>query len=209
MEQLKQFMGFVLMAVVVWLLGVLAESRGVTAATGASAFLLALGLACWIYGSFRNRIVSWISIAVILISGWLGFVQGKVTTAPGQTREFVDDKSGIAWQPFSPERLEDALRARQAVFIDFTADWCLNCKYNEKFVINTAAVRARLAEKKVVMLKADWTNGDPVITEWLKKFNRIGVPVYVIYAAPDEPPVVLPEILTQNILLQALSRIRS
>jgi len=69
-------------------------------------------------------------------------------------------------------------------------------------------VKAALAEKKVVMLKADWTNGDPTITEWLKKFNRIGVPVYVIYASPDEPPAVLPEILTQNILLQALSRVR-
>ena len=209
MERLKQFMGFILMAVAVWLLGVLAESHGVAAATGAIAFLLALGLACWIYGSFRGHAVSWLSIAVIVTAAWFVFIQGKVSAAPPASAQSAAQPGGIAWEPFTPARLEEALRARQAVFIDFTANWCLNCKYNEKFVIDTEPVRALIAEKKVLMLKADWTNGDPLITEWLKKFNRIGVPVYVIYTAPDEPPVVLPEILTQNILLQALSRVRS
>jgi thiol:disulfide interchange protein DsbD len=210
MERLKQLMGFVLMAVAVWLLGVLAESRGVTAASGAMAFLLAVGLACWVFGTVRNRALSWVSVVVILAGAWLIFVHGTVTAAPARSENAqTGTRDGIAWEKFSPQRIDDALRAGQPVFIDFTADWCLNCKYNEKFVINTDAVKSALAQKKVVMLKADWTNGDPAITEWLKKFNRIGVPVYVIYASPNEPPVVLPEILTQNILLQALARIRS
>jgi len=209
MERLKQFMGFILMAVAIWLLGVLAESRGVTAASGATAFLLALGLACWIYGMMKNRVISWILVMLIVAGAWLIFVHGTVTAAPARSEFQTDARDGIAWEKFSPERIDQALQAGQPVFIDFTADWCLNCKYNERFVINTDRVKAALAEKKVVMLKADWTNGDPAITEWLKKFNRIGVPVYVIYTSPDEPPAVLPEILTQNILLQALSRVRS
>jgi thiol:disulfide interchange protein DsbD len=206
MERLKQFMGFVLMAVAVWLIGVFAERNGVTAVL---AFLLALGLACWLFGTLKNRALSWVSVVVILAGAWLIFVHGKLSAAPAGAGELTSANDGIAWERFSPERLEEALRAGQPVFIDFTAEWCLNCKYNERFVINTDAVKKAFAEKKVVMLKADWTNGDPVITEWLKKFNRIGVPVYVIYASSNDAPVVLPEILTQNILLGALSRIRS
>ncbi|HEX5176364.1 MAG TPA: protein-disulfide reductase DsbD domain-containing protein, partial [Chthoniobacteraceae bacterium] len=105
MERLKQLMGFVLMAVAVWLLGVLAESRGVTAASGALAFLLALGLACWIFGTVRNRALSWISIVLILAGAWLMFVHGNITAAPVQSgKAQTGAVDGIAWEKFSPER---------------------------------------------------------------------------------------------------------
>ena len=67
------------------------------------------------------------------------------------------------------------------VFIDFTAQWCINCKANEAAVLNTAPVAAAFQEKHVLTLRADWTDFDPVITQWLKKFDRIGVPLYVLF----------------------------
>jgi thiol:disulfide interchange protein DsbD len=93
------------------------------------------------------------------------------------------------------------------VFIDFTADWCINCKYNERFVLNTPPVREAL--KTWATLKADWTRGDPQITQELKRFGRVAVPAYVIIPASGGAPEVLPEILTQQGLLEALERAKN
>jgi thiol:disulfide interchange protein DsbD len=194
MERVKQFMGFALLGVVVWLLGVYGESRGVTSLVSVICFLLALGLACWIFGAFRRSPLAYVAIVAVIAGAWWGFLAPK-------------KQSAIAWQPFTPERVAAAAQSGQPVFIDFTADWCLNCKYNEKFVIDTEPVRAAIRDKNLLMLQADWTDSDPVITEWLNKFGRVGVPLYVLYVPGSEEPVVMPELLTQNLLLKHFSAI--
>ena len=90
------------------------------------------------------------------------------------------------------------------MFIDFTADWCLNCKYNERFVLDTPPVREAL--RGFATLKADWTRGDARITAELKRLGRAGVPVYVVLPANGGAPEVLPELLTQGTVLEALER---
>jgi thiol:disulfide interchange protein len=95
------------------------------------------------------------------------------------------------------------------VFIDFTAEWCINCKTNEKLVLNTATVAKALKDKNVLTLKADWTDFDPEIGNWIKRFNRAGVPVYVLYRPGEEQPVLFPELLTQGIVLGELNKIAS
>ncbi len=211
MERIKQFMGFVLLAVVVWLLGVLGGSRGVDALVAVCAFLLLLGVACWVFGAIRQRIVGWPVVIAVIVSGWFLFLKSSLSAAPnaaGNAKHEIQP-GGIPWEPFTPERLAEALKSGRPVFIDFTADWCLNCKYNEKVVLETEPVRAAFREKKIVALKADWTNGDPVITNMLKEFNRAGVPVYVIYLPGSTEPIVLPEILTQSVVLRHLAEIKS
>jgi thiol:disulfide interchange protein DsbD len=90
--------------------------------------------------------------------------------------------------------------------VDFTADWCITCKFNERTAIDTPTVRALLAEKQIVPMKADWTNANPEITAALKSFGRVGVPFYVIYpAGKSTSPVALPELLTETILVNALN----
>jgi thiol:disulfide interchange protein DsbD len=111
------------------------------------------------------------------------------------------------WQPFTPERLRGERDQGHAVFIDFTAAWCLTCKYNEKSVLESAAIREAFQRHGVVKLKADWTNGDPVITKLLQQFGRPGVPLYVLYPGKSEEPIVFPELLTQRILLDKLETI--
>jgi len=89
------------------------------------------------------------------------------------------------------------------VFVDFTASWCLNCKYYESHVLNSPAVQQAFKDRGVIVLKADWTNGDAAITALLQKFGRAGVPCYVVYK-PDGNPIVLPDVINEQIVLHAL-----
>ncbi len=207
MERLKQFMAFPLLATLVWILSILGGQRGVEGVVWFCAFLVCLGLACWIYGSFSGPtarpLARWISVvsALVLILGG-----GKVFL----TERPVENESAesIAWVPFSAAELAALQKDGRTVFLDFTADWCITCKFNERTAINTPAVRARMAEKNVVPMKADWTNANPEITAALKAFGRVGVPFYVIYPGGDAAnPIVLPELLTEAILLETLKNL--
>jgi thiol:disulfide interchange protein DsbD len=65
-------------------------------------------------------------------------------------------------------------------------------------------VRARFAEKRVVLVRADWTRRDPAITQALAALGRNGVPVYVLYR-PGKEPLLLPEILQRSTMHEALA----
>jgi len=212
MERMKQFMGFPLIATLLWLLYILGNQKGLEAVIWVGGFLLCLAIACWIYGAFcgplssiRTRVVS--LLLIVLTVGWGSvYFLGKFTAAqrPSAT---VETRSGIPWQPFTQKTLDDLLAAGKPVFVDFTADWCISCKFNERTAIDVPAVREAFQKSGIVPLKADWTNANPEITAALKKFGRVGVPFYVIYPAgrPTEP-ITLPEILTEQIVLDALAR---
>jgi thiol:disulfide interchange protein len=105
-------------------------------------------------------------------------------------------------EPFPPQ-LAHALAQDKIVFVDFTADWCVNCKVNERLVLDSAPVEEAFRQKGVILLKADWTSGDADITALLRKFGRAGVPCYVVYP-PHGQPMVLPEVITQEIVVHAL-----
>jgi len=209
MERLKQFMGFPLLATLVWILGIIGGQRGTDGIFWFLCFLLCLGLAGWIYGGFcgplsksRTRAIAiFLSIMIAGCGGWY-FLGQKFADAG------TEEAGDIAWVPFSAQKLVDLQAQGKSVFLDFTADWCITCKFNEKTAIDTPAVRGLLAEKRVVPMKADWTNANPEITAALKSFGRVGVPFYVIYPAGNPTsPIVLPELLTEAILTDALKKL--
>jgi len=107
------------------------------------------------------------------------------------------------WAPYAPARVAELTAAGRPVFIDFTAAWCVTCQVNERLVLNTADVRAAFAQRNVALVRADWTRRDPEITRALTALGRSGVPVYVLYR-PGKAPLVLPEVLQQNTVLDAL-----
>jgi len=89
-----------------------------------------------------------------------------------------------------------------------TASWCITCLVNERVALSSDTITKALADNGVTYLKGDWTNNDPAITEVLKRYETSGVPLYLMFPAdPSQPAEVLPQILTESIVLDALERI--
>ena len=143
-----------------------------------------------------------LAVLVATVGGKL-FLPDAMKKASLTTKEIQPNSVGILWEPFSEERLA-AARKVGPVFIDFTAAWCPNCKTNEALVLNTKPIADAFKANRVTTLVADWTDFDPAITAKIKSFQRIGVPVYVFYFPGSPEPVVLPEILTQSVILRHL-----
>ena len=214
MERLKQFMGFPLAATLLWLLYVIGQQRGTSAVIWASAAYLCLALAAWLYGAFlgplssaRAKTFATVGIIISLLLG-LGYFAGNLfaraaATLPEKSGSVATD--GIPWVPYSETELQRLLAEGKPVFLDFTADWCITCKFNMRTAIDTAAVRAAFEKLGIVPMLADWTSSNPEITKKLAQFDRVGVPFYLFYPPGQaDNPVILPELLTEQIVLRAI-----
>ena len=211
MLHVKQFMGFLLLATLLFLLYVVGAQRGLEGAIWASCFLLVISVACWMKGAFvvptasaAKRIVVLVLMLLLVIGSGVYFIGDKFQSAKIAS---ADSQIRGDWQPFTPERLQTELEQGRTVFVDFTAAWCLTCKFNEASVLEAQEVREAFQRHRIVKLKADWTNGDPVITKLLQKFGRPGVPLYVLYPAKNEEPIVFPELLTKSMILDKLETV--
>ena len=200
-----------MLATLLFLLYVLGAQRGLDGAIWASCFLLIVAIVCWMKGAFivptasaGKRTFALLLMLLLLLTSGVYFIGDKFQSAK---IDLAASNAPGDWQPFTPERLQTERDQGHAVFVDFTAAWCLTCKFNEKSVLESAAVREAFQHYGVVKLKADWTNGDPVITKLLQQFGRPGVPLYVLYPGKSEEPIVFPELLTQRILLDKLETI--
>src|SRR5262244_1276624 len=208
MLHVKQFMGFLLLATLLFLLYVLGAQRGLEGAIWASCFLLVISVACWMKGAFvlptasaMKRIIVLVLMLLLVIGSGVYFIGGKFQSAKIAS---ADSQIRGDWQPFTPERLQTELEQGRTVFVDFTAAWCLTCKFNEASVLEAQDVRAAFERHGIVKLRADWTNGDPIITKLLQQFGRPGVPLYVLYPGRNEEPFVFPEVLTKGMVLEKL-----
>jgi thiol:disulfide interchange protein len=100
-----------------------------------------------------------------------------------------------------------AQAAGRPALVDFTADWCLTCQVNKKIAIEIPSVRKKLKEINAVALVGDYTHFPDSITAELNRFNRAGVPLVLVYPKnPDAQPIILPQILTPGIVLDALDQ---
>jgi thiol:disulfide interchange protein DsbD len=213
MVHVKQFMGFLLLATLLFLLYVLGAQRGLEGAIWASCFLLVISVACWMKGAFvvptatalKRNVVRMLMLLLLIGSG-VYFIGNKFQSAKIAS---ADSLTHGDWQPFTPERLQSELEQGRTVFVDFTAAWCLTCKFNEASVLEAQDVREAFQRHGVVKMKADWTNGDPVITKLLQQFGRPGVPLYVLYPSKNEEPIVFPEVLTKGMVLEKLESVVS
>jgi thiol:disulfide interchange protein DsbD len=216
MEKFKIAMGFPMLATVVWLFNVAASSYGKNV-LWLGIFLVVVALAAWIFGEFfqRGRSRRGIALAVVLflLAGGYAFALEKEldwrtalpdNNASGSLKESAD---GIDWQRWSPEAVAEARAAGKPVLVDFTADWCLTCQVNKKTSIEITSVREKLKSLNALALLGDYTHFPDAITTELSRFNRAGVPLVLVYPKnADAPAIVLPEVLTPGIVLDALDR---
>jgi thiol:disulfide interchange protein DsbD len=201
MVRLKQLMAFLLLATLLWLVWIVGRLKGVDAIVSLGGLLLVISILCWIKGTFLTPIASPAARGYAL-----GAMLLVVLGAFG-CYAFITKPTKLSWQNFSREALDQALASGRPVFVDFTADWCLMCKSNERFAIDRAPVQEAISKKNVIMLRANWTHGDPVITEILKEHGRAGVPMYLYYpGGKNRQPVVLPELITSKTILDAVNR---
>ena len=204
----KQVLAFPLYATVIWLVWVLGAQRDNDAVVRLLAALLCLGFGLWAWRVFRTGGARPWGLACLLALVVAGAVAWPLFAVDAD--QIANPRNAAApaaegdWAPFTPARVAELTAAGRPVFVDFTAAWCVTCQVNKRLVLNTEAVRAGFARAGVVLLRADWTKRDPVITQTLAALGRNGVPVYVLHR-PGRPPLLLPEILQQQTVLDALA----
>jgi thiol:disulfide interchange protein DsbD len=224
METLKQVLAFPLLATVVWLAWVFGLQVGVNGLAGLLGTLLLTGIAVWVGARWGGttakppgRIVARISAVAIGIAALFILVEAAGTSpeapnvapiaGPGTGVASESEPAAGAWRAWSVAAAAEARRSGQPLFIDFTAAWCLSCQVNERVVLNTKTVRDAFRDHGVTLMRADWTRRDPAITGALAELKRSSVPVYALYS-PDPhgkgDPVLLPSVLTKEIVLEAL-----
>jgi len=202
METLKEVLGFVMLGTVVFLFTFLDNDYFVPT----FALLVAIWAGCWWVGrTQKNRgmagFIQWIQAAVI--SGTLG-------TAAFTYLGPVD--SLIEWEPFSKRQLSQLREQGETVMVDFSADWCLTCKYNLNFAIETPKVRNALQARKIIPMLADWTDGSPEIKAMLESLNSKSIPVLAFFPpttqdSPNASPIVLRDLVTETQVLTAIDQV--
>ncbi|MBI3192048.1 MAG: thioredoxin family protein, partial [Pedosphaera parvula] len=206
-----------MLATAIWMFWLTGRHFGEAGVLWFGLFLVVLALAAWVWGEFvqrgskRRGLAMAVSLA-LLVFGYVYTMEKELNWRSPMSRmagsgAVSNHRGEIAWEPWSPEAVAKAREAGRPILVDFTADWCLTCNVNKKTSIEIPSVEAKLKEINAVALLGDHTLQPPAITAELKKFNRAGVPLVLVYPKQkDAPPLVLPEVLTPGIMLDALDK---
>ncbi|HEY0916950.1 MAG TPA: thioredoxin family protein [Solimonas sp.] len=195
METFKQAMAFPLYLTVVWLLWVLARQAGANAAGLVMLGMVLVAFAVWLW-SRRGVIAAVLKLGALALAAWLLWLPAM---EPGPATQASVGHAEV----WSEEKVAELRAQGQTIFVDFTADWCLTCKVNERVALKTEAVQKAFRERGVTFLVADWTRNDPAITRVLERHQRPGVPLYLVYVKGGEPKL-LPQVLTPQIVIDSL-----
>jgi thiol:disulfide interchange protein DsbD len=205
----KQLLAFPMYGAAVWLLWVLSQETGAAGLLAALAAMVAVAFAAWAWSTSRDAASGWRAIgAVFALIGLLGAAGALVlvhqTVAAPVAAGGHTDVAGIPTEPYSSAKLAALRGENRAVFVDATAAWCITCLVNEKAALSGAQVHTAFARKHIAYLVADWTNRNPEITALLAAHGRSGVPLYLYYAPGAADAVILPQVLTESTVLDAI-----
>lgn len=212
MDRLRQFLAFPMYASAVWMIWVLTQQTGADGVLYALGGMVLIAFAIWLlrFGSSASA-GTWVRRGLAAIAVLLAFaVTLKLEDSPATAASATGDaKGGVnfdGWERFSRARMAEAVAAGKPVFVDFTAAWCITCLVNERVALETPASRKAFEQAGVVKLKGDWTNRDAEISAVLKELGRAGVPVYLYWAPGAEKPKILPQVLTEAMILSELEQ---
>ena len=204
METFRQAMAFPLYLTAVgllWVLGGLTD-RGSMALVLVGVVLLAFAL--WLWNRPGSVAVFFKTLALAGALALLGLPQLRTVHAAAPVAAAPGTEQPGTPEPWSAQRVEELRAQGRTIFVNFTADWCVTCKFNEHVALRADSVAKAFADNGVVWLEGDWTRGDPDITEVLERFGSPGVPLYLVYPKGGEPKV-LPQNLTPSIVIGAVT----
>jgi thiol:disulfide interchange protein DsbD len=225
MVTFKGLMAFPMFATVVWLTWVLGQQTGIDGAAALLGLLVVVAFGAWALGSPTLGTAarrSFAAVAMVLLAAALVWAvpswrQDAVAATANASSSTIAGAAGAtgagaaaaqskdAWQPWSPERVAQAMAEGRPVFVDFTAAWCVTCQFNKRTTLSQPEVLRAFEAKRVLLLRADWTRRDATIGAELTRLQRSGVPVYALYAPGAAQPLLLSEFLSTAEVTAALA----
>lgn len=205
METFRQFLAFPMFLTTAWLVWVLSQQVNEMGVLCALLGLIAIAFVIWLIKVMPEKGIGKLFSKILILASILFIVSSVVIpTTKSQTTQNMEDLGNA--EAFTPEKLSTLLEGNDPIFTNMTAAWCITCKVNEKVALSHDKAKNLFEEKNIQYLKGDWTNQNPIITNYLDSFGRSGVPLYVYYGprnsqSGERPePVVLPQILTFGVL---------
>lgn len=203
MNVFRKLMAIPMLLTMIWLLWVLSLQVSFTALVLYIAAVISLCVCLFLYGKLQFSLLT--AKLPIVLSAACAVLLFAAASSSLFRQPDAAVQAADAW---SPQAVENALKAGKPVFVDFTASWCVTCQANKIAVLDREDIREAFKQHGVVFLVADWTNQNPDITQALESFGRSGVPLYILYS-PEGKTTVLPELLTKNIVIEALDKLLS
>lgn len=223
MVRFKQFLAFPMFAAAAWLLWVLGNQAGRSGMFSAVIALIGLAMAGWVWGTTRELSRGrWLASLGALLLALATLYWGSVTVRADstrfalerarlvrseQTRRKSDPGNEAPRLRFTTRALASLLAAKKPVFLNMTADWCISCKVNERVALKRDVVQQALRQRGVSYMVGDWTTRDAMITEVLEHFKRNGVPLYLVLQPKTKRYIILPQVLTPSIVVEALHKL--
>jgi suppressor for copper-sensitivity B len=202
MEQVKGIMGFLLAGTALWLFYVLANQVNSVSLALIEGGLLLLALGLWLRATSGTQLLRTAGLITatlaIAFSVWIAHDKRGTADASGETVHLIE------WQDFAPGQPEKLAADGRLVFVDVTADWCATCKVNERLVLETEEIDSLFEQHDVLAMKADWTNRDDDIAQYLAEHGRYAIPFYVLYR-PGQEPHLFGELLSKKELIRVIN----
>lgn len=216
----KQLMAFPLFATALWLLWVLSLQSVSEVVLLQLLGAIGIAFALWVYSVWADvnrpkasRVTASL-LTLIILSGSFALPIWSAAASTGRANNVSvvsgeRDQYGLIWEEYSDQKVEQLVSQGHPVYVDFTAAWCITCQVNKRVVFSSSEVTKLIADKKIRLLRADWTNKDEKIARSLERYNRRGVPLNLLFSNhPEHKPYIFPAILTPGLVIEQLELVR-
>ncbi len=210
MVRLRIVLGFALAATAVWLISVLTSSLGQSGTIVIAGAMVLIVIVLFVSHHFHkpDRNATWLAVSGLAVLALVLPVQ--MAGGPNLTPNAISSPSdAVQWQRFDLTAIPGLVADGNTVLVDVTADWCITCKVNKALVFGEGPVAETMSRSKIIAMQADWTRPDPMISAYLARFGRYGIPFNAVYGPNAPQGQALPELLTTQTVLQALDNAAS
>ena len=207
MQTLKHALAFPMLGAYAWLVWVFSQQTDSQSLGLLLAVSVLFGFTAWMYGIVQRRRMmsrSYRGLAAITLLLLVAVITPVVGITPKQSQ--VSAATSVSEETWSPQNVAQLRGKGKPIFVDFTASWCITCQVNQRTTLSTATVKQALAATGTHYMVADSTKFNPDVDDALAQFGQGGLPMYLVYPADGGKPVVLPQVLTPQIVTKALQK---